>query len=352
MTVPAMVTLICSYYALTLGMLLLSPKTIRHAYIPGIIYALVEEGENYHDFKEALNDEVTKRVLKGFERIYYRENPEHERVKIPFTPDLALRAWDLLQEDRIGSSLCYIEKLRVFTAICVGIAFLLRRSEHIVFDSEATARPLLRDDVIFHDKYGFIIPYEEVGLTRTAVKVTLFIEFSKTDSSGKGRINSHIRQPDSIPFCIVRILENWIRLTRDKWGARKKDLLYDIPPAHSDLVDQHLDVEVLNKILTETTNITVDDPEVKVRVTSHSLRYGGATAMAAAGFPQYVIALYGGWAEDSTTLKRYIGIASATVHQVSQGMGEMSMTSTAKTFIDFKVIVGKNKAKKTRGKHK
>ncbi len=39
--------------------------------------------------------------------------------------------------------------------------------------------------------------------------------------------------------------------------------------------------------------------------TSHSLRYGGATMMAAAGFPQYIIAIYGGWTENSTSLRIY-----------------------------------------------
>lgn len=317
-----------------MGLLLLKPKSVRDTYIPGIQYALMMQDLDYRTFKQAVSDPLVENLVRGFERIWYQENPEHKGVKIPFTPDLAIKAWDLMEKDEIGKTLCYIEKKRVFTAVCVGIAFLLRRSEHIYFDGKATARELKRSDVTFYDQYGEI-PYEHVGNKRVATRVSLFVEFSKTDQTGKSRINEHHRQPDGTIFCIVKILEEWIFITREKWGAKQTHCLYEIPSKYSDVVDQFLKVETVNNILTETTTIALgNNTSTKKRITTHSLRYGGATAMAAAGFPQYIIELYGGWAENSKTLKRYTGIATAIVSEVSKGMADAANIPTSQAFLE------------------
>jgi hypothetical protein len=47
-------------------------------------------------------------------------------------------------------------------------------------------------------------------------------------------------------------------------------------------------------------------------VSSYSLRYGGATELAAAGFPQYVISTYGGWTEKSRALHIYTRLSQCT----------------------------------------
>ena len=41
------------------------------------------------------------------------------------------------------------------------------------------------------------------------------------------------------------------------------------------------------------------------KISAHLLRYGGTTMLAAAGLPQYIIAYFGGWTEDSESLKFY-----------------------------------------------
>ena len=38
------------------------------------------------------------------------------------------------------------------------------------------------------------------------------------------------------------------------------------------------------------------------KISAHSLRYGGSTTLAAAGYPEYIIAFYGGWAEGSKAM--------------------------------------------------
>ena len=59
------------------------------------------------------------------------------------------------------------------------------------------------------------------------------------------------------------------------------------------------------------------------KVSAHSLRYGGATMLAAAGLPQYVIEyFFGGWAENSKALKIYIQVGAGAVDQVSRIMAK------------------------------
>ena len=56
--------------------------------------------------------------------------------------------------------------------------------------------------------------------------------------------------------------------------------------------------------------------------------------MAAAGFPQYIIALYGGWSENSRTLKIYTGIATGLVAEVPRGMATAANTPTSQAFLE------------------
>ena len=53
------------------------------------------------------------------------------------------------------------------------------------------------------------------------------------------------------------------------------------------------------------------------KISAHSLRYGGATMLAAAGLPQYVIEYFGGWAEGSKSAKFYMQVSGRSVADVS-----------------------------------
>ena len=53
------------------------------------------------------------------------------------------------------------------------------------------------------------------------------------------------------------------------------------------------------------------------KVSAHSLRYGGATTLAAA---DYIIAFYGGWSEGSKAMKRYIRPSNSISKSVSHQM--------------------------------
>jgi hypothetical protein len=69
-------------------------------------------------------------------------------------------------------------------------------------------------------------------------------------------------------------------------------------------------------------------------VSSHSLRYGGATELAAAGFPQYVISTYGGWTENSRALHIYTRLSQCTNELVSKHMSRAGMHRTVQTVVN------------------
>ena len=55
--------------------------------------------------------------------------------------------------------------------------------------------------------------------------------------------------------------------------------------------------------------------------------------MAAAGFPQYIIAIYGGWTENSTSLRVYTKPSEEMLQMVSLHMSQMAhfiMDATAR----------------------
>ncbi len=56
------------------------------------------------------------------------------------------------------------------------------------------------------------------------------------------------------------------------------------------------------------------------KVSAHSLRYGGATTLAAAGLPEYIIAFYGGWEPNSSAMRRYVKPSNEVSKQVSLHM--------------------------------
>ena len=108
-------------------------------------------------------------------------------------------------------------------------------------------------------------------------------------------------------------LEEYIALSRGDFGAQMTELLFEIPGF------PRLHTNILSSTMKLTCNV-VNLPEDKV--SAHSLRYGGASMMAAAGFPDYVIAYYGGWAPGSKAMQRYIHPSDDIIKTVSRHMAK------------------------------
>ena len=75
--------------------------------------------------------------------------------------------------------------------------------------------------------------------------------------------------------------------------------------------------------------------------------------MAGAGFPQYLIAHYGGWAEDSESLKRYARPSDASIALVSEFMakaakGNLSLHHIQDLVVMQQAMQGKSLKKRRR----
>ena len=69
------------------------------------------------------------------------------------------------------------------------------------------------------------------------------------------------------------------------------------------------------------------------KISAHSLRYGGATMLAAAGLPQYIIAYFGGWCEDSKSLQIYTQLNVSSNRNVSRIFSQGDKASLEETRI-------------------
>ena len=64
--------------------------------------------------------------------------------------------------------------------------------------------------------------------------------------------------------------------------------------------------------------------------------------MAAAGYPQYLVAQYGGWTENSQSLKIYTKLSEKTLIAVSKHMADMAKVNVSSMFINDANIRVKN----------
>jgi hypothetical protein len=314
----------------------MAPVSLESVYLPGITNALMLLDVDNH-IKASVSSPQAQAVLKGFKRFYFKRSPAAKRLKLAFGMDLATLSQQVMRDldafstyrnaegqicvDKPGQALL---QLRIFTIEAVGINFMLRKSEHIVTKGMTTSK-LLRHLLVFYDHNGKRIPYAHIGRVK-AEKVLLNVEFAKTDHSGFGRRPFHTRQDARAEVCVVCILEHWLSTTRDKYGATETMPLYDVPGFRSVRIDE------LHSIM-EMTVKSLGIGSYGINATSHSLRYGGATMMAAAGFPQYLIAHYGGWSQDSTALLRYCRPSEESIQQVSRYMTEVALRNPSRLHI-------------------
>jgi hypothetical protein len=328
------VLLLRRYLATEIAIRKLSPKTVADVYIPGIMSALT-----WHDsdvpMRAAWADRSVKDTIKGFKKIHASNNPEGSTIKIPWSVALANRSKqiivskevDLVQLRGLTDTTLALAIMRIHLAMLFGIFFLLRKSEFLDERSAKAAAatashdsphtpsrqskkdsPALRFHLIFLDRNGKTIPYKLIGKI-TASRLVFDVLRSKTDQFGKGRFNSHTRQDSGT--CIVKLMESYISLTRDAYGAREMDPLFHVNGL-TRLTPEN--VKQSMRAVAERLGLPAD------RISIHSLRYGGATMMGSAGFPEFLIAQYGGWVEGSESLKIYIRPTFSTIDRVSSHM--------------------------------
>ena len=145
-----------------------------------------------------------------------------------------------------------------------------------------------------------------------AKSVKIEISKSKMDQFGFGRLVKHDRV--SGPNCIVHELEKWAVYMRKTLGTKENDGMFCV--GSNDPIITDIEVSIVMKLI--VVHLGWDDS----KISPHSMRYGGATMLAAAGFPQYVIEYYGGWAADSKTVRQYVQLSGKEVTRVSEIMAQ------------------------------
>jgi hypothetical protein len=315
---------ICAFIGFQCGLLGIQAKSIRSVYLPGIASTLtrrmLRSGEL---FQKAYQSPVIQVLLDGYQRPHDMMHPASSKVKLPFLLEMALKGRLLVQQGLllIQCRRCTMDDSRrdqliawrIHVALVTGIFFLLRKSEFLENTSRkgVTRRSLTRQDLKFYDEEKRELSYGEIGKVK-ASSVRLVVQFSKMDQSGFGRILHHYRQRGSKhQVCIVTELETWIHQTRDTQGTDVGTPLFHctgLPLLSTAQLASHMRQICLKLGLPAS------------RVSPHSLRYGGATMLAAKGFPRYVIEQMGGWAPGSSALNRYIQATNMTRIEVSSAM--------------------------------
>jgi len=328
----AVVALVVGYVAVQCGVRGLDPNTVKATYLPGI--ANYFRSRDLPDtFAKATKEPSVSDSIAGFTRLHRKQNPEADSLKLAFGMDLAVKSCEVMRSHSSVFGKADVGNLpilewRYFTSMAMGIFFMLRKSEHIG-SARSQAEPLRCRHITFFDEDENPIPHEDIGKT-PAHKMALNVRFAKTDVSGFGRRTFHTRQVGREHVCVVCIAERWLAMTIAR-GALPTDLFYDCPglPPYS--------VTTLHTIM----ELTVSSLGVKgygAKATSHSLRYGGATMMAAAGFPQYLIAHYGGWAPGSKSLNRYARPSEDSIALVSQHMSSQALKDPSRVHIQDLIV--------------
>jgi hypothetical protein len=312
----------------------MQPDSIKNVYLAGIADYFDRCGA-LNMFRQASNHNCVQLLLNSYSRSWKKKHPDASKVKIAFGLPYAFQAERMIQSgalsvggylcsDRTNSVLSMIG-LRVVTALWLGIFFLLRKNEFLPHTEGGAGmqEPCRRHHLRFFDDHMLEIPYRQVGLQRAA-SVTLSLRFSKTDQSGRGRIVQH-ESTDDPHTCVVRRLEEYIRVSRDYFHATADSVLFSVPGLPSDLTS-----EVLTEVMRGTTTALGLPAEA---ISAHSLRYGGATALSQAGFPEYIIAFYGGWVDGSAAMRRYIVQTAPTRKLVSAHMAKTAKATSVEDVV-------------------
>ena len=178
----------------------------------------------------------------------------------------------------------------MYTAQVLAFTTLSRVSEYL-YTRESGTYTLVSEDVQFEMRYGTIVPSDKAQATKfnNISGCIVNIRSAKNDAAGRGHRYFFTKcnpATDKSTYCITWILWRYVQHARP--GPRMQ--FFHIPELQWTLKPPYL-----NKRLQAMARMYDLDPR---RISSHSLRIGGATAMAAAGMSEYEIKQMGGWKSD------------------------------------------------------
>ena len=309
--------ILLSYISFEIGLREMKPSSIEGSYLSHINnYFTTSRIKN--EFWAASKSNIVRLILRGYERIYYAMYPINGSRKFAFTIELVNHLSAAVAKYKPGWLLIkdLVDMLQL--AMVFGIYFLLRKSEFLPCQHERSPNGIAWSCINFFDKDGRIISWDSIEVSK-AKTIQIKIGKSKTDQSGIGRIRMHQRVDGK--QCIVRKVAIWAKHCRMHYGMNEQDYLFRKKGQEALINDATVSLAmkfIVQLLGWETT-----------KVSPHSLRYGGATMLAAAGLPQYDIEYFGGWAQGSKSLRVYAQqLGSEAVTRVSRIMSsgfEMSL---------------------------
>lgn len=301
---------VVAYLAFEIGLRGLSPVSMKRVYLSAIASHFVGSRVR-NGFSEAIRSDLVKYVLRGYLKIYSLMHPAGEAKKLAFTIELVKYLGVVLsaeQRNKLGGLFAWGLGL----ALKFGIYFLLRKSEFLPGYSRVISEPIsggMKFSMVrFYDFGGTVVPWRRV-VPGCAKSVEILVPRSKTDQYGYGRVVRHVRVEGV--NCIVKELERWVAHCRDKLNAAPSDGLFCL---------RGTPILMESDVAAAMKKIVVHLGWDASKISAHSLRYGGATMLAAAGLPQYVIEYFGGWAEGSKSAKFYMQVNGRSVANVSAVM--------------------------------
>ena len=289
-----------------------SPDTFSKSYLSHLANYIDLRGLN-SNFPAARHHRRLQLTFRGLRRVFHHVHPQSQSRRLAVTLPMIDHMDAALGP--VQSPTDRVVRMVDDLALRLGIYFLMRKSE---FLPTAKSRGAQWRHLVFYDQHGNVIPRRHLQ-PGAAHSVVNRIPFSKTDPYGRGRILQHYRQPATSP-CIVSKLEAWAIDARDQLGAINDRYLFEINST----------CLVSTTRLVSTLRAIADHLGIRSGAISlHSLRYGGATMLAVAGLPQYVIEHFGGWSPNSKSPNTYIQLGGQSVATVSRAMSQMSQSSLA-----------------------
>ena len=139
----------------------------------------------FSTFREATKHAQITCILGGYQREWHLHHSESDKVKIPFTLNLAILADELLKQGTIQppgvaasgpTKRAWMERCRLTTALWIGIFFLLRKSEFLP-ESASFRRHHLR----FQDDNRHDIPYHLIGIAKAYLSPSILSSASRSN---------------------------------------------------------------------------------------------------------------------------------------------------------------------------
>lgn len=222
-------------------------------------------------------------VLAGLKRRYGTK----ERRR-PVTPRMLswLRAY-LLQ-----GSLAPPDAALLWGALALGWFFLLRASEYLDVGYTDQSKGLKGKDVILSSE-GKPCKLHDL---QTATEITLHIRGSKTDIYNRGETRHHFAT--GLELCPVQAARNIFACFPNRYQGG----IEESEPLFRDDEGKPISREAINALLVKAARAVGEEPgDLK----THSLRFGGASALWAAYKDAAVVKRFGRWASDSFQTYRW-----------------------------------------------